>query len=646
MKIAKQPDMHAPTLNLSPSAARIFLDTREETHAILRDFIKEVAPRLNIPSEDWLETQLRSAVDLVAVYVSEGNAETLRPRMRAMSTMAIEIGLQVEDFARIMLSTSARVKQRLVERLAGDSHHEIVDAFNALDHYERTLFDEFARTQADYWRRREQAAVRRHADFFTQTLFPALTGDADLVIREVNPAGLRDLGIRRDQAVGYRFDQWLDLMNLSKKRGRQLIEKLKEQGHLVHEPIQISCPNGCEEKHLLLTFNFSTDDSGRRTGFNAMIQDMTERRRLEEQIESQMRQLDAVFQSSPVGLIYVDSGRVIQRINNEACRLLGYPPPDQVLRSDMKSFREQASKSYKEPEKFKSLLEKVYGDPESSSVGIFELVNPSRLVSYSVSPVHNERGAPMGWFWIFTDVTDRVRRDQLRNDLTHMIVHDLKNPLTAIQGSLHVLRRVVGPENVPAYQSIDIARRNAARLLGMVMNLLDIERLEQGKLELKREKIDPVAMLQGVIDAEKPAAAERELILEVDPKLEGVTLFADMSLIERVVMNLVSNAIKHTRPGTGRIVLHARGDARGYLMIDVVDNGDGIDPKYHEKIFERFGQAEARQEGANYDTGLGLTFCKLAVEAHGGRIGVTSAPGQGATFHLRLPGLLLDETVV
>jgi two-component system, NtrC family, sensor histidine kinase KinB len=447
------------------------------------------------------------------------------------------------------------------------------------------------------------------------------------------------LGLKRDEIIGKRLPDWLRVMNLAESRLGEIMRKLEEEGGFFQEEVELQCPNGCEEKCLLLSVNFLMDDARNRTGFQAVLEDMTQRRMLEEKLSAERNQMNAVFDSSPTGFIFVDSHRVIQRINTEACRLLGYPPPEQIVNTDMNAFRQEAQKSYKDPKKFMKVLKELYEDPGNSAVGIWELTLPTRWVRYYVSPVHDNRGQPIGWLWILNDMTDRIARDQLRNDLTHMIVHDLKNPLTAIQGGVYVMKNLLAEKEPVALRALDVIGRNATRMQRMVMNLLDIERLEQGKLELATHDIRLKEMLETIIEGQRPAAGERDVELQYDPYLPAVPIKADDNLLERVITNLLSNAIKHTRPN-GKIVIKAEGDARGYLTIRVTDDGDGIDPKYHKKIFERFGQAELRRDGHGVDTGLGLTFCKLAVEAHQGRISVESEPGKGATFMVQLPGLL------
>lgn len=364
------------------------------------------------------------------------------------------------------------------------------------------------------------------------------------------------------------------------------------------------------------------------------------RERAESALARSHAQMDAVFNSAPLGLIFVDADRVIQRVNDEACTMLGYPPPSEIERADMRGFRDKIKGNYKDPEGFMRLLDEVYADPENKRWGTLETIMPARrTIAFNVRPVHDGAGAPIGWIWIFRDITERVAAEKLRKDLVHMLVHDLKNPLTVIRGAATMLRSVAGQAGPAAGQTLDLLERSSDRMLGMVMNMLDIERLEGGKLELCLEDIAPAPFFQAALDGQRPAAGSRQLLLELAPGMAASRLRADPNILDRVLANLIGNAIKHTRPD-GRIILRAgfvhapEGPA---AAISVIDDGAGIPKEYHEKIFEKFGQAELRREGAKTDTGLGLTFCKLAIEAHGGTIGVKSEPGKGSEFCFHAP---------
>ncbi len=225
--------------------------------------------------------------------------------------------------------------------------------------------------------------------------------------------------------------------------------------------------------------------------------------------------------------------------------------------------------------------------------------------------------------------------EAMRQDLVEMLVHDLRNPLTVLLGVLDLLGRVTGSLMTETQrQLLHNARRSGHLMLRLVEDILDVAKLEAGQLQLKRQSLDIRDLLKEAAEQAQALAELEELSLTVDAADSLPPIYADKQLIQRVIDNLISNAIKHT-PHGGSITLTSQALQR-QLAVSVRDTGPGIPPDQHQHIFEKFGQVE--QAGfQRHGTGLGLTFCKLAVEAHGGQIWVESAPGQGSTFTFSLP---------
>jgi K+-sensing histidine kinase KdpD len=226
--------------------------------------------------------------------------------------------------------------------------------------------------------------------------------------------------------------------------------------------------------------------------------------------------------------------------------------------------------------------------------------------------------------------------EQLRDDLTHMIVHDLRSPLTGILGSLQTVESgVVGEVPAGAAELNQLALRSARTLLGLVNNLLDISKLESGKMPLDLAATRPEALIGEAVSQVEPLVRERGLSLTLELPQELPAVLADADLIVRVLVNLLGNAIKFTSRGGGVAVgAVARGNT---VAFHVRDTGEGIPPEFQATIFEKFGQVRNGRSARKYSTGLGLTFCKMAVEAHGGQIGVESLLGKGSTFTVTLP---------
>ncbi|BCM94010.1 adaptive-response sensory-kinase SasA [Abditibacteriota bacterium] len=229
--------------------------------------------------------------------------------------------------------------------------------------------------------------------------------------------------------------------------------------------------------------------------------------------------------------------------------------------------------------------------------------------------------------------------EQLRDSLTNMIVHDLRTPLTSFLTGLQTLE-YVGELNPDQQECLALSIDGGNTLLGMINDLLDISKMESGslKLELGIAQVQQLGTHSMEQVTSLARAKELNLVSEVAANLP--VLQADVEKLSRTLVNLMGNAIKFT-PTFGTITLSAffvpRPGRTDSFVFCVSDTGEGIPQEAFERIFEKFGQVEDRQAGRTLSTGLGLTFCKMVVEAHGGRIWVESEPGQGSQFFFALP---------
>jgi signal transduction histidine kinase len=229
---------------------------------------------------------------------------------------------------------------------------------------------------------------------------------------------------------------------------------------------------------------------------------------------------------------------------------------------------------------------------------------------------------------------DAEGMEQMRRDLTAMIYHDLRGPLLSVQASLSGLNRVINSaDRSLAEDFIHLGQQNLRRLTRMVKSLLDIERLEAGQAAIHRKRTALRPLFDEALDLIYPLAQEarQDLVCEIDDELPQVEIDADMIL--RVVTNLMENAIKHTPPG-GRISVRAAADGDA-VRTSVIDTGAGIPPSYREAVFNKYFRLQHAE--APNGAGLGLAYCRLAVEAHGGRIWVEGEPGGGAVFAFTVP---------
>jgi signal transduction histidine kinase len=232
------------------------------------------------------------------------------------------------------------------------------------------------------------------------------------------------------------------------------------------------------------------------------------------------------------------------------------------------------------------------------------------------------------------DLTKLRELEMLRDNLMHMIVHDLRSPITVISGACDAVM-MMDKDRLSSTQQefITMAQNSCRDLIEMVSSLLDVSRMEAGEMPLNRVPCNIRDIAQKAADSVAVLAQGKKLTIQVGGDSAGVAV--DRDIMHRVFVNLLGNAIKFSpEGGTIGIAISSTGKT---VRATVTDQGRGVPPEYHKKIFEKFGQVASRQENKKYSTGLGLTFCKLAVEAHGGQIGVESTVGQGSTFWFTIP---------
>ncbi len=230
--------------------------------------------------------------------------------------------------------------------------------------------------------------------------------------------------------------------------------------------------------------------------------------------------------------------------------------------------------------------------------------------------------------------------DKSKQDLTDMIVHDLRNPLSGIIGYLSLLIQYTELTEQQK-EFADQAKTNSELMLNMISTLLDITKLEVGQMNLDRRLILSSEIISAAFNQTRGMAIPKNITLCADLAYSDLKVYGDAQFLIRVLVNLVGNAIKFV-PESGHVSIKTWNEvveSRIISVFQVIDDGEGIPPEYHQKIFEKFGQVDIRKSGDKFSTGLGLTFCKLAVEAHGGKIHVDSSIGQGCVFTFDIPHL-------
>ena len=269
-----------------------------------------------------------------------------------------------------------------------------------------------------------------------------------------------------------------------------------------------------------------------------------------------------------------------------------------------------------------------------------------RIYLPRATPLYGESGTVAGTALVLQDVTRLFRFDELKNNLVATVAHEFRTPLTSLHMAIHLCtEETVGPLNPKQADLLFAAREDCQRLQTIVDDLLNLSRIEAGRIDLHKRRVDPDSLVNLAVDVHRSAAEQRKLTLrtEIDPGLPEV--FADPDRLQLVFTNLLTNAIRYSQPG-GEIVIRARaedestGHAGSALLktnlirFEVVDNGPGVPVEHQSGLFEKFFRVPGSPAGG---AGLGLFIARGIVQAHDGRIGIASEAGRGATFWFTVP---------
>ena len=277
--------------------------------------------------------------------------------------------------------------------------------------------------------------------------------------------------------------------------------------------------------------------------------------------------------------------------------------------------------------------------PESYRAGDYlaeRLTMEEKVVSIHLSPVISAAKEFLGTVAVFRDITSEVAADRAKTEFVSMVSHELRTPMTSIKGYVDLML-MGGPGALNEMQRhfLEVIRTNADRLTELVNDLLDISRIETGKIVLHREAIDVRAIIDEVVQAILPKVEEKGLTIEAIAPERLPRACGDPARVNQIITNLVGNAYKYTPTG-GEITVCAY-VRQGKLHVAVRDTGIGISKEDQERIFERFYRADNPIVQAEAGTGLGLTITTSLIQMHGGEIFVESEPGQGSIFTFTLP---------
>jgi len=387
------------------------------------------------------------------------------------------------------------------------------------------------------------------------------------------------------------------------------------------------------EKDFSVRVNLKTKDELENLAetFNKMVESLDAYSKLQiEKILRERQNTQAIMYSTEEGIIMVDLKMSVQLINRKALF---------IIDCNEENFENRNIYEIINDEVVEDAIKKAFESEKKQFEFEKDFKTYKRFYRISIGEIKVRDKELIGYLITFYDITYDKELEKIKEDFLHSITHDLRNPVSAIKGfSEFLLKEIAGPLNPNQKNMIVSIDRAAFRLLQMVNNILDIAKMEAGKMELNLTKFNVYNLVKNCVDLMSSLAIKKNITFVIDGD-KNIEIVADANLIERIYINLIGNAIKFT-PQDGKITI-------GFAIMDgkfrswVEDTGEGIPPEYIDKIFAKFEQVKGQKAGG---TGLGLTISKYIAQAHLGKIWAESKPGSGAKFIFEFPlNLKKDE---
>ena len=354
---------------------------------------------------------------------------------------------------------------------------------------------------------------------------------------------------------------------------------------------------------------------------------------LYEETQTQRVRLAQIFESTSDGIVLVSRAGEIQAANPQAGELLGFDAT-KVIGTRLAELLDAARSAEPDHERVFQHLAALLQDPARGSRGDLELRRSGRTVHWTAQPTRDALGGTVGFTLTLSDVTHERQVSQMKTDFVSFVTHQLRTPLAGIKWMLELAAQTPElPADAGSY--VDDARAAAERLIGLVNDLLDISRLESGKLSVTLQPTNLRKLTQSTLDDLGTLIREKGHRLSVAEGRAPVVM-ADPQLLRQVIVNLTSNAIKYTPPG-GEISIALAVEDGGMARWAITDRGIGIPKASLARLFEKFYRADNAHTVETEGTGLGLYLVRLIVEKLSGQVWCESEEGRGSTFIFTLP---------
>ena len=622
-------------LSVNYSLAALYIAARS-LHA-LRDYVRSIpdlllyegGPMLFSPLMALIYTRLGQV--MFALFAVALGTVSLITRSLALTSRRLERRIrELDSLQAVGQALSASLE---VEGVLEAIHDQVTGLMRARNFYVALYdaeADEVSFPLATEGGQRVQWRSRRAGNGLTEYV---LRTRASLLIRNDVEAGAKRLGAVQH---GTPAACWLGVPLLA---GDSVLGVLSTQSH--------STPNAYDVSHLEVLKTIATQAA-------LAIQNARLYARTDQALARRVQELGSILRTAREGILLFDPDWRVLAANLALAELTGIAQVEWVGERLADPGPEEGTSLLSRlgyaADELAAACEGLAGVHGATQREVLILTNSQELhVERTLSPVRDDTGVVAGWLLTLRDVTEEVELGRLRDQLGRMLVHDLRSPLSVIKGGLDMMDLVCQEDEPEDFgKLLSLTQRTTDQMLQMVTDLLDISKMESGQQALYREPAvvdDLLRSVAGPFDL-LLETARITLDLMIEPNLPPVLV--DLHLMRRTLSNLIDNAIKFTPDGGHVRVWARRGRERapGAVLVGVSDSGPGIAPEDQQRLFqmyERSGSVIGRRRGS----GVGLAFCKLAVDAHGERIWVESEPGKGSTFLLTMgiaDGVGADES--
>ncbi|MBX9686676.1 MAG: PAS domain S-box protein [Candidatus Obscuribacterales bacterium] len=465
-------------------------------------------------------------------------------------------------------------------------------------------------------------AARKEHSIIENALDVICSIDENGKFTAVSPASVQVFGYQPEELIGRRFTELI--------LAEDIESTLDCTRRIMLEQALLPFENRVVKKDgTLVNVLWSSYWSNQELCMFCVAHDISDRKRAENMLKESELRTRSIIESMPIGLVITSPIGEIELVNPQMEKIFDMTKEELLGQhlSELFPGNEEFS-----PENFKAgayqrLLARVRefkaqrkgGEifPAELTVIVFNTSEGSRLLINIL------------------DVTERHSMERLKREFVSTVSHELRTPLTAIRGSLTLLSiGALGEMAEQAMKAVKIAERNALRLVNLINDLLDIEKLEAGKMEMVFEQVQISTVFERAFETVRPYAEQFDIKLELQMP-EDLLLSADCDRLVQVMINLLSNACKYS-PKHDTVTVSSSKE-ENQLFVSIVDHGRGIPAETLPKIFERFQQVESADSKRKGGTGLGLAICKAIIEQHNGSIGASSEYGKGSKFWFRLP---------